>query len=311
MRIYKRRPLSDPNSVRVNKLASECEQIERTVEDLYAIRKHITDGTMTEELYDFINLDGCLDNLMGPLPRPNDEFACEALAMSQTAVIDAAIEDLASKWKASIAVMWDALKEFLLDWIDVNRYIRIKLQHQRAQYNVTPDKFGSVRSFVLTTARVYHKPYWEEMLGGCETLNKIISEIPRGGELANWIDKHITDIQTSIRPFGHTVSQPGPRLVEGTPKYDPNVTTLDAARWRFNLLGQDMDRCIRCLGDEQQYRRLFHTLEDLFLHATIEQKVQLRFVRQVIMLGKADIFVVARGLRKVLAAALGSSKNTK
>lgn len=312
MRIYKKHPFSAPNSVRVNELTTQCERIEKTIEDLQVIRQHINNGTMTEELYDFINLDGCLDDVLAGLPRPSDDTACEALALVQTAVIDAAMEDLVSKWKTVVANMWSALREFLLDWWDVNRYIRIQLQKEHSVFNVTPSMYGNPRSFGTTISRVYHKPYWEEMLGGCEVLNKVISELPRtGGDLTKWIDSNLVRIQTAIKPFGHSVSQPGPRLVTGSPKYDRNVTTLDAARWRYNLLGQDMDRCIKCLGDEVQYRALFNKLEDLFLHATVEEKCQLSFVRSVVMLGKADIFVVARGLRAVLKAARGSARNAR
>lgn len=312
MRIYKKHPFSAPNSVRVNELATQCERIEKTIEDLQVIRQRINDGTMTEELYDFINLDGCLDNVLLGLPRPSDETACEALAFTQTTAIDAAMEDLVSKWKTVVSNMWSALREFLLDWLDVNRYTRIQLQRERSAFTVNPGTYGNSRSFSMTTSRVYHKPYWEEMLGGCETLNKVISELPRnGGDLSKWIESNLVRIQTSIKPFGHSVSQPGPNLVEGSPKYDRNTTTLDAARWRFNLLGQDMDRCIKCLGDEVQYRNMFNTLEDLFLHATFEQKIQLNFVRRLVMLGKADIFVVARGLRAVLRAARSTASNAK
>ena len=303
MRIYKKHPFSAPNSVKVNKLASKCEQLEKTMEDLQVIRQHIVDGTMTEELYDFINMDGCLNNIMPGLPRPSDEMACEALAHTQIIYLDAAMESVAEKWKQAIHIMWDALKEFLLDWIDDNRYIRINLQHQKAEYTVTPNVYGSVKSFASTTGNVYHKPYWEEMLSGCELLNEIIGNLPSGGDLSEWIESKLIDIQTAIKPFGHSISQPGPRLITGTPRYDKNVTTLDAARWRFNLLGQDMDRCIKCLGDEIQYRKLFYSLERIFNHAAPEQRTQLAFVRQLVMLSKCDVLVVARGLRAVLNAA--------
>ena len=309
MRIYKRLPFAQPNGVKVNSCVAECERFETTISDLQRIRKHITDGTMTRSLYDFINMDGSFDELLFGLPKPSDTVTCESLAYTQTQCIDEAIEGIAEKWKVTKTAMWEAIKEWFLDWFDVNRYIKYDLQRNEAAYQSNPSTFGNINTFGRIVIRAYHKPYWEDMIGACEKMNAILASMPAQlDKLDGWIKANLVSIQTCLKPFGHSVVQPGPRLIHGNAVHDKVLTSLDSARWRFNLLGRDMQRCIKCLSDQIAGQKLFNTMERLFAASEVMDRLNLHFIRSLVMVSKANTFVVARGLKNVVNAARGRRK---
>ena len=57
VRINKKRPFSQPNSVRVNEISLELDRLYNQRQGLVNLRKAIVDGKMSESLYNFLNMD--------------------------------------------------------------------------------------------------------------------------------------------------------------------------------------------------------------------------------------------------------------
>jgi len=306
VRINKKRPFSQPNSVRVNQIELELDRLYHQREGLVALRKTIIEGNLTEKLYDFLNMDGSMECLLPGLPPVMDNCACEALREEQLRIIDEAIEGLGQKIKEAIARMWEAFKEWFLDWWDLNRNTRIKLRAKLAAYQQNASMFGNPADFESIQATVYHKPYWLKMVAACNTMNDLFLKIPNK-DLKKWVESNRPQMATCCAEFGQFIG-PGLKVEEqGHPKYDVVLTTLGAARWRFSLLETDMNDAINVLSDEIEYRKTFGALEKLFKNADPEDKVYLSFIRQLVMRFKSNAFVTARGLDRVLRAAISSA----
>ena len=307
VRINKKRPFSQPNSVRVNEIELELDRLYNQRQGLIDLRQAIVDGKLTESLYNFLNMDGSMENLLIGLPPVMDNVACEALREEQLKVIDAAIEGLGQKIKDAIVRMWEAFKEWFLDWWDLNRNTRIKLRSKLAAYKQNASQFGNPADFESVQAVVYHKPYWLKMIAACQTMNKLFVQIP-SKELGKWVEANRPSMAACCAEFGQFIG-PGLKVEEqGHPKYDAVLTTLGAARWRFALLETDMNDAIKVLSDEIEYRKTFGAVEKLFKSATPDEKNYLAFVRQIIMRFKSNALVTARGLDRVLRAAAAAAK---
>ena len=307
VRINKKRPFSQPNSVRVNEISLELDRLCHQRKTLMDLRQTIIDGKLTEELYDFLNMDGSMENLLPGLPPVMDTVSCEALREEQVKMIDDAIEGLGAKIKEVILKMWEAFKEWFLDWWDLNRNTRIKLRSKLAAYKQNASMFGNPSDFESVQATVYHKPYWLKMVAACNTMNQLFVQIP-SKDLGKWVESKRPQMAACCAEFGQFIG-PGLKVEEqGHPKYDVVQTTLGAARWRFALLETDMNDAIKVLSDEIEYRKTFGALEKLFKNATADDRTYLAFVRQIVMRFKSNAFVTARGLDRVLRAAISAAK---
>ena len=307
VRINKKRPFSQPNSVRVNEISLELDRLYEQRQGLIELRKTIVEGKFTEDLYNFLNMDGSMENLLIGLPPVVNGISCEALQEEQLKIIDAAIEGLGQRIIDAINRMWEAFKEWFLDWWDLNRNTRIKLQKKLAAYKQNASEFGDPADFESVQAVVYHKPYWLKMVAACQTMNGLFLQIP-SKDLKKWIEAHRPQMAACCAEFGQFIG-PGLKVEEqGHPKYDVVQTTLGAARWRFSLLETDMNDAIKVLSDEIEYRKTFGNLEKLFKNADPEEKIHLAFIRQIVMRFKSNALVTARGLDRVLRAAIASAK---
>lgn len=310
MRIYKKRPFSAPNSVKVNTLSAQLDRVEATRRDLADLRERIANGKMSNELYDFINMDGSLERVLGGLPRPVEGTACEALTSSQLMFIDAALEDVSEKKKSLVAAIWAAFKEWILDWWDVNRHVRKELRSMRAEFKINPSVYGDISSFGRVMTNVYHKTNWLNMVSACAALEKIIKTVPKT-DLEGWVNTNLDDINKNLREFGQTVVEPGLRIHQDNPAYDKNYMTLNAAQWRFQLIGMDLDKVIDLLDDDIESRRLIDQLEQTFVSADPVDHVYLGFIRYLVMKCKSNSFVLASAIRRMLVTVRSTVKNGK
>lgn len=308
VRINKKRPFSQPNSVRVNEISLELDRLYSQRQSLINLRKTIVDGNLTEDLYNFLNMDGSMENLLIGLPPVMGGISCEALQEEQLKIIDSAIEGLGQKIMDAINRMWEAFKEWFLDWWDLNRNTRIKLQKKLAAYKQNASEFGDPADFESVQAIVYHKPYWAKMVAACQTMNKLFLQIPNK-ELGKWVEAHRPQMAACCAEFGQFIG-PGLKVEEqGHPKYDVVQTTLGAARWRFALLESDLNDAINVLSDEISYRKTFSNVEKAFKNADPDEKQYLAFIRQIVMRFKSNALVTARGLDRVLRAAISAAKS--
>ena len=212
-----------------------------------------------------------MEELLIGLPPVMDGISCEALQEEQLKIIDAAIEGLGQKIADAIHRMWEAFKEWFLDWWDLNRNTRIKLQKKLAAYKQNASEFGDPADFESVQAIVYHKPYWSRMVAACQTMNGLFLKIPTK-DLAKWVEANRPQMAACCAEFGQFIG-PGLKVEEqGHPKYDVVQTTLGAARWRFSLLETDMNDAIKVLSDEIEYRKTFGNLEKLFKNVDVEEK---------------------------------------
>ena len=308
MRIYKKRPFSDPNSVRVNALALEFERVARAKRDLTLLKHFVDNGKMTRELYDFLNADGSLDSLFVGLPRPVTGIACESLTIEQSAAIDAALEDTNNGLIKLIKTMWDAFKEWFLDWWDVNREIRFRLQNLKTAFENDPYKFGSEIDFKGTVLNNYSYAQWSAMLKACEDFNDILNKMPsEASKLEEWFIGHLSEMNASFGEFGQAIvdkkdEQTGKHmylLARGNPKYDPADNTLENGRWKYTLLGTYAENVINVLNTDETNRRTFGRLESVFKSATYDSVEFVKMLRKIVMRNGANIFIVAKCIEKI------------
>ena len=308
MRIYKKRPFSDPNSVRVNAIALDFERVSRAKRDLTLIKSFVDKGKMTRELYDFLNTDGSMDHLFIGLPKPITGVACESLAIEQTEVLDAAIESASGTLVNVIKSMWDAFKEWFLDWWDVNRDIRFKLQTLKTAFENDPYKFGNEIDFKNTVINNYSQVQWSAMLNACKDINAVLSSMPtEASNLEEWFKKNITTINNGFGEFGQAIidkkdEQTGKvmyLLAKGNPKYDPTDNTLENGRWKYTNLGTYAENVINVLSTDEENRRIFGRLESVFKTATYESVDFVKTLRKIVMRNGANVFVVARSIEKI------------
>ena len=307
VRINKKRPFSQPNSVRVNEIELELDRLCHQRDALLRLRTAVVDGTLTEDLYNFLNMDGSLECLFIGMPPVVDSISCEALREEQLRIIDASIEELGAKIKGFIMRLWEALKEWLLDWWDLNRSTRIKLRSRLATFKQNPTVFGDPTKFEDIVATVYHKPYWVRMKAACATMNALFLQLPTK-DLGRWVDARRPQIDACCAEFGQYIGPNMKLAKQDHPKYDLVQTSLGAARWRFTLLEADMNEAIKLLSDEIEYRKTFGSLEKLFVNASADEKNYLALVRQLVMRFKSNTLATARGLDRVLRAAMSAAK---
>lgn len=310
MRIYKKHPFSSPNSVRVDSLTLECDRLYRAYRDLLYLKKVVRDGKMTRELYDFLNVDGSMDDLLIGLPKPITGVACEALNVEQIAMIDAAVEIQAADIKKFILSIWEAFKEWFLDWWNVNRDVRFNLQSMASRFEANPASFGYLDDFRRMSLVTYGRQDWEAMASSCEEVNKLLETLPEKAEdLRAWIDKNVDSMNGSIAEFGQSCVKT--TLKDGFEKYTLRIDnpihstvemTMDAGRWVYSSMALYASRVHDILLDDGKCRRRFGRLESLFKTADATTASDLVFMRKFCERHAANVFVVANSILKIFKA---------
>lgn len=311
MRIYKKRPFSPPNSVKVNIWTQRYTQVSKRLKDLKNLRDTISQDRMSETLYDFINMDGSLDNLFHGLPRPIDGKACESLKLEQLGILDQEITASNEDLKTIFQKMWDAFKEWFMDWWDDCRRRRIELNKLRAAYTSNPNQFGNAGSFGAIQGHIYTHGDWLKMVTAVRNMFTVLRSLPSdGSNLANWVRNNFNQIADNLTVFGQTVQMdPGPTIYKkGVPGFDISRITFSSGYWVFSQLPGDATQAINILYSDEEIRRLFGKIENNFKSIDPDDRYALEFVRDFVWCAMTDAFRVANALIKIFRMAATEAK---
>lgn len=273
----------------------------KRVKDLKFLREQISKGLMGDKFYDFLNMDGSLENLLQGLPRPSAGVSCESLKVSQLALMDATIADESVKLGELFQALWQAIKEWFMDWWDRNRWEQKHLRTLLAQFRQSaPTYFGDDASFTSTIVYMYRHNDWYQMVEACRKLNDECRELPAdAAHLKEWIESTRTAIPSALAEFGKYINEAG-FIKQGQPKYVRQQDACGNLRWRFNEIGTYLNDAIELLGDEIAIRRQFNALEHLFLSSGEANRADVLFIRQVIFNSKENSLAVGRTLKLML-----------
>lgn len=286
----------------VEKATVKYELRKRHLKDLMFLRDKMESGHLTAELYDFINADRCLEQLLPGLPRPTPGAACESLQMLQLKMIDDLIaqEELQiSKW---ISIVWNALKDYLASWFDRNRYYLRNLRYFKSLHRQYQDQyFGSMGKFNSTAVLMYHLEDWSKMLKSAKRMLKEIKLPEKRTDIEEWIQKNKPVIVDCISDFGMYIDENN-KFRSGSPAYIRQNGVCINLGWLYQNLGTHMNDVIECLQDEVEYRRGFNTLEKLFMSQDAQSKrdSNLIFVKDFVISSKNCALILARTFNSFL-----------
>ena len=273
----------------------------RHLKDLMFIKDKLQSGHFTAELYDFINADGCLEMLLPGLARPSSKEACESLQILQLSMINDIIanEELAlGKW---LTIIWNALKDYLNQWFDRNRFYTRNIRYYAALHRQYCDRyFGDLSKFNTTTVLMYHLDDWTEMLNASKKMLDI--ELPKKrADIEAWIQKNKPVITDCIAKFGMYIDEAN-KFKSGSPMFIRQHAVCSSLGWLYQNMGTNISNVISSLEDEITYRRKFYELEKLFTSTDNDAKrdANLVFVKSFVIASKNCSLIMARSFDSFL-----------
>lgn len=279
---------------------TEYELAHRRYMDLVALRDAAVKGGLTADLYDFINIDGSMENLLVGLPRPCDGMACEALTVAQIDYLNATITSAEEGLKEFLVRIWESFKDWLLDWFDLNRYELRNAQDLLATVHTKSGVFGNPASFDATEVYAYTYSQWKTMLAAASELNKVIDKLPEKPEdLKDWVLKIKIDVLNQLKIFGKWIDDRNV-IHDGDPLYHRNTITCVSGLWKLNEVEKNLNSCINMLDNEIANRKMFTKLERAFTSSDPTDRNTYAFLRKLVTATKKSTLHVSKSFTYLL-----------
>ena len=291
------KPFAESAYSRTSKATTDYELRVKQLKDLKFLRGRIAAGKLTPELYDFINMDHSLEQLLPCVPRPVEGVACEALTATQLEMLDAAIAQEELALKGWIARIWEALKDLLLDYFDRNRIALRSLKYLRAQWRSNaPGIFGDQYQFASSNVLMFNRSEWLSMCEAVKKLNALIKELQDKQDvntLSTWLTVTQPKFDLALREFGMYIDESG-NVVRGSPKYVRQNNVCSTLGWVYSSMLSDTSDVIGILGDEIEARRQFSKLEALYKKGENTDQTLFRQVKDLVIASKSCTLICGR-----------------
>ena len=282
------KPFAESDYSVMSKVATDYELRSRAIEDLKFLRDRIAKGQLTPALYDFINMDHSLEHLLPGLPKPIEGVSCESFTETQLAVIDDVIAKEELNMQSWIFRIWNALKEFLLDYLDRNRLNLRAIRWIQAEWRSNANKFyGDPTQFGSTNVLMYRREEWDSMCKAAKALTALCKDIPEKPEdVENWLNINTPKFDQHFKEFGRYLDESG-NVISGSPRYVRQHDVCSSLGWRYVDMPGHFTEIITAMDDEISARRQINQLEKLYKGAPNAQRSAFAKIRTYIVASKS------------------------
>jgi len=294
------KPFAESAVSRLTRAETAYELAHKRYCDLKFLRDKIASGHLTPELYNFINTDKSLENLFLGLPRPTD-VACEALSASQLAILDATIADEALHMKEIMIKIWEAIKDWLMDWWDRNRWEKRNLDYLLGTWHNNPGAFGDGTTFAATNVMMYSYTDWYKMLNACRKLNQVCRTLASATSesMKDSVEKAKVPASEPLKEFGKYIDEGG-IIRQGVPNYTRRENTCANLRWKLFEVSSYINDAKSIMEEDIDIRRQFNELERKFKNADPTDRASVMFAKRLIFSSKENSLHIGRTLRIML-----------
>ena len=267
----------------------------RQVEDLKYLKDVTHQGKLTPALYDFINQDGSMDNMMTGLPRPVEGVSCEALVPSQEEYIDAMIATEEFVQRGLISRMWYAFANWLEEFFNRNAFVLRKIRRLKALFDANTYKyFGDVATFRTTVVTMYEHTDWDHMVHAASSLNNACKSIPSDtSKLDGWLSINKGIIDTHLSVFGKRLDESN-NIIEGSVQFMVQNNTCETMGWQLGQMFNEFNTVIGAMESEIAARRSFNELKKLYSASDGDARTLSTIKKIVIASKKCSLFVGKR-----------------
>ena len=276
---------------------TEYELEYKKYENLLMLRDRIEKGSMTRDLYDFINADGSLENMLVGLPPPVDGVACESLRMEQLRMINQIIATEEFNLKNALKAIWELISEAWLDWWDRSRRIRFLAIDLKEKFETNPTAyFGDRIVYSSTQVLMYHHDNWEKMCAAArELVNEVRTKLPTSiDQVKPWITSAKPNLSRNLAEFGMYINENG-TICRGTIKHIRQENSCATLGWRYDNVVNELKSVIDLIGDEIQARRDYNRIKSTFNPKDgVVTRAELMFIKDVVMASKQTAYNVGR-----------------
>ena len=293
----------------LNKCLADIECKFKDYEELLMIRKRIAAGSMSDELYKFLNVNGSLESLLHGLPMAKDvpEIAQEDLQNNQLIFVDTAIENVLTTIKDAIVKLWNYWKEWVKDWVITNRRLKFYLRRHLTRLKAYSFNYGDPATFNKIEAVIYRYTEWAAMLKASQNLNSLMDKVTPNTP-AKYFQSHFREFKQAFDEFGYKFTDTS--IVRDYPKYLRKKLYLGTggAGWNRTALVEYAAAAMDNLQDEERSSRKMINTDRAFKYAvtTATDANDLNALKWLVAMCKYTeeaAGVVARGLLDVLNAA--------
>ena len=258
----------------LKRLNTEMESLEAKLldyEQLVNLRQKIIVGSMSKDLYTFLNKNHSLESLFKGLPAPDQipEGSVESLQDAQTHYVDQAIEGLISSIVKTIMKIWQAFCDWINDWIDTNRRLKFRLQRHLRKYNESARNYGGdPATYVKIKGMLYnYNKSWVPMYNAVLSMNDLLQKVPQN-DPSSWYETNFDQLKKNLAVFGYTLRVQGTSwsgVIEETGMiHSKQETTLGNAGWSQTELKSILTKTISMLDEEEKSRGIFTSVRRAF-----------------------------------------------
>lgn len=316
----RRSPKSISSFQRLNRGLFELDRAVLDYESLLTIKSNIVTGTLTADLYKFLNKNGSMESLLHDLPSPETvpEASLEDLSVAQNHYIDVAIEGLGQKIIDLIKKVWESFKNWVLDWIDTNRRLKFRLQrHLRKITESLQNYGGDPASYAKIEGMVYSYKEWKQMRDSAVELHKLLETVSQN-EPAKWFSDNFNKMKELLTVLGYKLNTSGneyQKVVEDVgPKASKHKVNLFSAGWKQDNLKTSIEEMIGIIENEEKSRGIFIGIQRAFDRiigsGRDADKLNIAAFRRLLTISKivkGSVAASARALNDVLNIALRSA----
>lgn len=293
----------------LNKCLSDLDCKFKDYEELLMIRRRIAAGSMTDELYKFLNVNGSLETLLRGLPMAKDvpESAQEDLQNNQIVFVDTAIENILTTIRDAIVKLWNYWKEWVKDWVITNRRLKFYLRRHLTRLKAYSFDYGDPATFNKIEAVIYRYTEWSAMLRASKSLSSLMDNITPNTP-AKYFQTHFREFKQAFDEFGYKFTDTA--IVRDDPKYLRRKLYLGTggAGWNRTALVDNVTSAMSNLQNEENASRKIINVDRAFKYAvtTATDANDLNALKWLVAMCKYTeeaAGVVARGVLDVCNAA--------
>ena len=295
-------------SEKVENLFLQASREQRRLKDLRMLRSRIERGTLTKELYDFLNQDGSLDAFFGRLPRPSSEPGMEEFNQVHLITVDTAI----AASSAALESWYDKILKWFTDWFenwwDRNRRAYNNARLLEGKWKQDHGVFGKAEEFEGMEIVKLHGPEWKVMVNASLKISQEIKTCPSKG-VGKWIESKKSSFSACLKEFGMNIAEEGEgankfyMLKVGNPTHVPSRNTCRGHRYLASEIGQNLSLVIQLLGEERATRKTIEDLKSTVKRGSEEDKRHLQFVLSLVTKSKAMALNIAMSYLTIISQA--------
>jgi len=230
-------------------------------QSMVMLRNRIIEGSLTDDLYKFLNSNGALESILVDLPLKSrvPTASVEDLQTAQLAYVDNAIEGIISGIKDMILKMLKMFGEWVADWAVTNRRLKFALRRNITRLNNYITDYGDPFTFDKARGVCFTHDEWKSMLKASQDINALMKNVP-STDPAKYLVAHYREYAKGLTEFGYVMTEHS--IEKDDPKYLKRNMAIgrSGAKWIRDNLANDCSAAMNNLTEELESSKIVNNI---------------------------------------------------